>query len=89
VALQKRVVLLHSKDGKEIRSYKHSSYIYTCRWHPNGNEITSGGADKLIDIWDSTTMEKRNSHIGHALEVHFFIIYYRYIVVAGVQMEMK
>jgi len=72
VALVERVAILHSKDGKEIRSHAHNCVVSTCRWHPKGNEIASGGQDKLIDIWDSTTMKKRISLLGHADSVHFF-----------------
>ena len=47
---------------------KINAHEKTCNavdWHPDGNHIASGGADKNIKVWDFSSSDRRMKHLWH------------------------
>lgn len=45
--------------------YGHSNDVYTVRFHPRGNAVVSGGYDRCVRLYDTTTQQILKTFNGH------------------------
>ena len=52
------VRLWDTRLGRCIRMLKgHTSFVLSVSWHPDGQTLASGGADKTVRFWNAKTGE--------------------------------
>ena len=53
-------------EGGRLRSpIQHNASVYAAKFSPDGNTFATGGADKLIRLWDTNTAKQILTFIGH------------------------
>lgn len=57
--------------GSESARFKHYPGVQAIAFSPDGNRIASGGADKIVRIWDIQAGVEQTTYEGHATGIGF------------------
>ena len=56
---------LVGEGGKLHPPAQHKAPVYAVKFSPDGNTFATGSADKLIQLWDTSTVDRKQTLIGH------------------------
>ena len=56
---------LVGEGGKLHPPAQHKAPVYAVKFSPDGNTFATGSADKLIQLWDTSTADRKLTLIGH------------------------